>query len=263
MKIYKKNLGYYINDLFDELQDAIVFSKIDLRSGCPSLKSRRIYWRGCFVLDTGFYEFLVMSFGLINAPATFIDLMNRVFNPYIDQFMIVSIDDILLYSKNHLKHEKHLKIVLRTLKEYNLFAKFNKCGFCLNWVIFLGHVIWNPCGPIEGWIRSELGKANERDGNSYLFGPCGILLMFCRRILPHSQTTYQIGLKLCQVSGEWWVHMWVYLIQGFLKSHLCIREWMERSLFILVQDVGNALHIKNDVGMLSIVMVICETYAKI
>ena len=82
-----------------------------------------------------------MLFGLTNAPAGFIDLMNRVFHLYFDQFVIVFIDDILVYSKNVDEHALHLQIVLQTLKERQLYAKFSKCEFWLNEVIFLGHVV--------------------------------------------------------------------------------------------------------------------------
>ena len=88
----------------------------------------------------GHYEFLVMPFGLTNAPAAFMDLMNRVFHPYLNQFVIVFIDDILVYSKSVEEHALHLQIVLQTLKDRQLYAKFFKCKFWLNEVMFLGHV---------------------------------------------------------------------------------------------------------------------------
>ena len=87
------------------------------------------------------YEFLVMPYRLTNAPTTFMDLMNKVFHPYLDQFVIVFIDDILVYSKSADEHALHLRIVLQTLKDRQLFAKFSKCEFWLNEVIFLGHVV--------------------------------------------------------------------------------------------------------------------------
>ena len=89
----------------------------------------------------GHCEFLVMPFGLKNAPAAFVNLLNRVFNPYLNQFVIVFIDDILVYSKNAEKHTFHLRIVLQTLRERQLYAKILKCEFQLNEVIFLGHVV--------------------------------------------------------------------------------------------------------------------------
>ena len=89
----------------------------------------------------GHYEFLVMSFGLTNAPTTFMDLMNRVFQNYLDSFVIVFIDDILVYSKNDDDHMDHLRIVLQTLKEHQLYAKYSKCEFCFRLVTFLGYII--------------------------------------------------------------------------------------------------------------------------
>ena len=83
-----------------------------------------------------------MPFGLTNAPAAFMDLMNRVFHPYLDQFFIVFIDDILVYSKNMDEHAMHLWIILQTLRDRELYAKFSKCEFWLNEIIFLGHVIF-------------------------------------------------------------------------------------------------------------------------
>ena len=77
----------------------------------------------------GHYEFLVMPFGLTNAPATFMDLMNQVFQPYLDRFVIVFIDDILVYSNTRAEHAKHLKLVLKSLREHQLYAKFSKCQF--------------------------------------------------------------------------------------------------------------------------------------
>ena len=89
----------------------------------------------------GHYEFLVMSFGLTNAPATFMDLMNRVFKPFLDRFVIVFIDDILVYSHSREEHQEHLRVVLETLRAHKLFDKFSKCEFWLSSVSFLGHVI--------------------------------------------------------------------------------------------------------------------------
>ena len=82
-----------------------------------------------------------MPFGLSNAPAIFMDLMNHVFHPYLDKFVIVFIDDILVYSKDEEEHAQHLKIVLQTLREKQLYAKFSKCEFWLKEVMFLGHVV--------------------------------------------------------------------------------------------------------------------------
>ncbi|GKF43275.1 putative reverse transcriptase domain-containing protein, partial [Tanacetum coccineum] len=131
-----------IDDLFDQLQGSSVYSKIDLRSGYHQLRVReedipKISFRTRY----GHYEFQVMPFGLTNAPAVFIDLMHRVCKPYLDKFVIVFIDDILIYSKNKKEHEEHLKLILELLKKEELYAKFSKCEFWIPKVQFLGHVI--------------------------------------------------------------------------------------------------------------------------
>ena len=131
-----------IDDMFDQLQGAMVFSKIDLRSGYYQLKIK-----GINVPKTAFrtryehYEFMVMPFGLTNAPTSFMDLMNRVFRPYLDRFVIFFIDDILVYSGSREKHAEHLRIVLETLREHQLYAKLSKCQFWLDRVAFLRHII--------------------------------------------------------------------------------------------------------------------------
>ena len=122
-----------IDDLFDQLHGVRVFSKIDLRSGYHQLRIRESdIPKTAFKTRYRHYEFLVMSFGLTNALAVFMDLMNRVFRPYIDRFVIVFIDYILVYLRSELEHERHLGLVLQTLRQYKLYAKFNKCEFWLS-----------------------------------------------------------------------------------------------------------------------------------
>ncbi|GJS69609.1 putative reverse transcriptase domain-containing protein [Tanacetum coccineum] len=131
-----------IDDLFDRLQESRVYSKIDLRSGYHQLRvPEEDISKITFRTRYGHYDFQVMPFGLTNAPAVFMDLMNRVCKPYLDRFMIVFIDDILIYSKSRKEHEGHLKLILKLLKEEELYTKFSKCEFWLSKVQLLGHVI--------------------------------------------------------------------------------------------------------------------------
>ncbi|GKV11068.1 hypothetical protein SLEP1_g22354 [Rubroshorea leprosula] len=131
-----------IDDLFDQLKGAQVFSKIDLQSGYHQVKIKPDdVPKTAFRTRYSHYEFIVMPFGLTNAPAIFMDLMNRVFSKYLDQFVVVFLDDILVYSSSHALHEKHLRTVLKTLRRERLFAKFKKCEFWLDNVAFLGHVV--------------------------------------------------------------------------------------------------------------------------
>ena len=132
-----------IDDLFDQFQGARVFSKIDLRSGYHQLKIREIDMsKPTFRSRYGHCEFLVMPFGLTNAPTAFMGLMNRVFHAYLDQLEIVFIDYILVYSKNVEEHTFHLRIILQTLGEWKLYARFSKCQFWLNEVVFLENVVF-------------------------------------------------------------------------------------------------------------------------
>nr|GFA57429.1 putative reverse transcriptase domain-containing protein [Tanacetum cinerariifolium] len=131
-----------INDLFDQLQGSSIYSKIDLRSGYYQLRVREAdIPKTAFRTHYGHYEFQVMSFCLTNAPAIFMDLMNWVCKPYLDKFVIVFIDDILIYSKNEQEHGEHLKLILELLKKEKLYAKFSKCEFWIPRVQFLSHVI--------------------------------------------------------------------------------------------------------------------------
>nr|ABA98437.1 retrotransposon protein, putative, Ty3-gypsy subclass [Oryza sativa Japonica Group] len=165
-----------IDDLFDQLKGAKVFSKIDLRSGYHQLRIREEdIPKTAFTTRYGLYECTVMSFGLTNAPAFFMNLMNKVFMEFLDKFVVVFIDDILIYSKSEEEHEQHLRLVLEKLKEHQLYAKFSKCDFWLTEVKFLGHVItaqgvavdpsnvesvtkWTPPKTVSQ-IRSFLGLA--------------------------------------------------------------------------------------------------------
>jgi hypothetical protein len=131
-----------IEDLFDQMKGASVFSKIDLRSGYHQLKIRKSdIPKTAFRTRYGLYEYTVMSFGLTNAPTYFMYLMNKVVMEYLDKFVVVFIDDILIFSKTEEEHEKHLRMVLEKPISNQLYAKFSKCESWLTKVAFLGHVI--------------------------------------------------------------------------------------------------------------------------
>ena len=131
-----------IDDLFNQLRGARVYSKIDLRTGYHQLRVREAdIPKTTFRTQYGHFEFIGMPFGLTNGPTTFMDLMHRVFQPYLDQFIVVFVDNILIYSQSEEEHEDHLRIVIQALREHQLYAKCSKCEFWLIEVRFLGHVV--------------------------------------------------------------------------------------------------------------------------
>ncbi|TYK14910.1 ty3-gypsy retrotransposon protein [Cucumis melo var. makuwa] len=148
-----------INDLFNQLQGDTMFSKIDLRSGYHQLRIKDSdIPKTAFCSRYGDYEFIVMSFGLMNAPTVFMDLMNRVFKNFLDTFVIVFIDDILIYFKTKAKHEKHLRMVLETLRTNKLYAKFSKCEFWLKQNLVTAPVLIVPDGLGSFVIYSDASK---------------------------------------------------------------------------------------------------------
>jgi hypothetical protein len=155
-----------IEDLLDRLKKAKFFSKIDLRSGYHQMKIReQDIPKMAFTTQYGLYEFVVVSFGLTNAPSYFVNLMNKVFMEELDRFVVVFIDDILIYSETAEEHEEHLRIVLKRLRQQKLYAKFSKCKFLMEKVAFLGHVLSAEGigGPVQGGVGYQVGAAIERD----------------------------------------------------------------------------------------------------
>jgi hypothetical protein len=146
----------WIEGLFDQMKGASVFLKIDLRSTYHKLKIQELdIPKTAFCTRYGLYEYTVMSFGLTNAPTYFMYLMNKVFMEYLDKFIVVFIDDILIFSKTEEEHEKHLRLVLEKFRSNQLCAKFSKCEFWLTKVTFLGHVI------SAGGVSVDPGKTKD------------------------------------------------------------------------------------------------------
>ena len=128
--------------LFYRLRGARVYSKIDLRTGYHQLRVRKTNIpKTAFRMRYEHFEFTVMPFGLTNAPEVFMDHMYRVFQLYLDQFVVVFVADILIYSQSEWEHEYNLRIILQLLRDHQLYTKFNKCEFWLTEVRFLGHVV--------------------------------------------------------------------------------------------------------------------------
>jgi hypothetical protein len=145
-----------IDDFFDQLKGACVFSKIDLKSRYHQLKIRASNIpKISFITRYGLYEYIVMSFGLTNALTYFMYLMNKVFMEYLDKFVVVFIDNILIFSKNEEEHDKHLCLVFQKLRDNQLYAKLNKCEFWLKEVAFVGHIV------SEGGISVDPSKVKD------------------------------------------------------------------------------------------------------
>jgi len=131
-----------IHDLMDQLHGSSMFSKLDLQSGYHQILVKvDDVQKTAFRSRYGHYEYVVMPFSVTNAPAVFMDYMNRIFQPFLDKFVVVFIDDILIYSKTREQHAEHLRLVLGVLREKHLYAKLSKCEFWMDEVQFLGHVI--------------------------------------------------------------------------------------------------------------------------
>ena len=203
MTVKKKYLLPRIDDLFDQLKGASVFSKIDLRSMYHQLTIKDADGhKTSFRMRYGHYEFLVMLFGLTNAPATSMDLMNYVFRSYVDRFVMVFIDDILVYSTDREDHNTHLRLVLETLRKEQLYVKMSKCEFRLREVSFLGHIV------SEEGIRLDPSKIevilewkpprNVTEVRSFL-GLEGYYKRFVKEVFDDCGPNDELTLKECEI----------------------------------------------------------------
>jgi hypothetical protein len=181
-----------IYDLFNQLQGAKYFSKIDLRSRYHQLRIKEAdVQKTTFDTQYGQYEFTVMPFGLTNAPAFFMNLMNKVFMEELDKFVVVFIDDILIYSKSREDHEHHLWIVLGRLRTHQLYAKLSKCEFWLEKIAFLGHILMEEGIEVDPSKVEAVSKwkqpSNVSEVRSFL-RMAGYYRHFYKRILQHCKT---------------------------------------------------------------------------
>ncbi|KAL8108572.1 hypothetical protein AgCh_024881 [Apium graveolens] len=206
LTIKNKYLLPRIDDLFDQLKGAKYFSKIDLRSGYHQLKIKpEDIPKTAFRTRYGHYEFLVMSFGLTNAPAAFMDLMNRIFKEYLDKFVIVFIYDILIYSKTEEDHAEYLRTALEILRKKKLYAKFLKCEFWLQEVQFLGHIVSNEgikvdpakIEAITNWERPRTPTEHDK-----------VIAYASRQLKPHEQKypTHDLELEAIVFALKIWRH---------------------------------------------------------
>ena len=189
--------------MFNQLRGARVYSKIDLRTSYHQLRVRETdIPKTTFRTRYGHFEFTVMPFGLTNASAAFMDLMHRVFQPYLDRFVVVFVDNILIYSQSEWEHEYHLRIMLQLLRDNQLYAKFSKCEFWFTEVRFRGHVV-SASGVSVDPEKVEIVMSWERPKSVFkicsFLGLAGYYRRFIEDFSPISGTNDEIDPKGGQV----------------------------------------------------------------
>eukprot|EP00253_Pinus_taeda_P024492 PITA_24492 len=195
-----------IDDLFDQMKGAAVFSKIDLRSGYHQLRiSENDISKTAFQTRFGHYEFTVVPFGLTNAPVVFMNLMNSVFRKYLDQFVQVFLDDILIYSKNRKEHEDHLRIVLSCLRERQLYRKLSKCSFFQERIHYLGHIISGEGISVDPEkVKAIMDWPIPRNAHEER----GVIAYASRKLKPHEElyATHDLELAAVVLALKLWRH---------------------------------------------------------
>eukprot|EP00253_Pinus_taeda_P031475 PITA_31475 len=198
-----------IDELFDQVKGVTIFSKVDLRSGYYQIRIKdEDIAKTAFRTRYGHYEFVVLPFGLTNAPATFMCLMNSVFHQYLEKIVLIFIDDILIYSRNRKEHEEHLRIVLQTLREHQLYGKFNKCDFYKEHIQYLGHIITKEDPEKEYVVCTDASKEGV---GGVLMQEGKVIAYESRKLKEHEQkySAYDLELTAMIHALKMWRH---YLI---------------------------------------------------
>jgi hypothetical protein len=194
-----------IDDLFDQLKYAKIFSKIDVRSRYHQVRIKdEDINKTTFRTRYGHYEFTVVPFGLSNAPTVFMCMMNGVFKDYLDKFVIVFLDEILVYSKSEEEHEQHMRMVLQVLREHQLYAKLSNCSFYQDQFHYLGHIILKDGIAVDPEkieaIREWLAPNNMTEVRSFM----GLAGYYIRFIIGFSRITHPItSLKRKENEFQW------------------------------------------------------------
>ncbi|GJW90217.1 putative reverse transcriptase domain-containing protein [Tanacetum coccineum] len=222
-----------IDDLFDQLQGSRVYSKIELKFGYHQLRVREEdILKTSFRTRYGHYEFQVMLFGLTNAPAIFMDLMNRVCKLYLDRFVIVFIDDILIYSKSRKEHEGYHKLILRLLKEEELYTKFSKCDFWLSKILSAQSEARKEENFITEDLHGMLNKLEPHANETLFLNKRSWILCFgeLRALIMHEshKSKYSIHLGSDKMHQDlkklyWWPNMKVEITLYVSKCLTCAR----------------------------------------
>ncbi|KAK8669782.1 hypothetical protein V6N13_104551 [Hibiscus sabdariffa] len=241
-----------LDDMLDELNGASIFSKIDLKSGYHQIRMREgDEWKTAFKTKHGLYEWLVMPFGLINAPSTFMRLMNHILRPFIGIFCVVYFDDILIYSKSLEEHVYHFRSVLEVLRKETLFANLKKCSFCTNKLVFLGFVVSSEglevdqekVKAIRDWPRpTSIIQVRSFHG----------LASFYRRFVPNFSTIAAplTGIRKKSVNFQWGEEQ--------EKSFVLIKDCLTNAPLLSLPDFNKTFEIECDASGIGIGAVLMQ-----